>query len=64
MFGMKRIAPILIGATISGCSTTQIADSACRSFKPINWSKNDTSQTKREVVGHNKAYDAICPAKG
>lgn len=26
-------------------------------------SKKDTDDTKRQIIGHNKAYDAICPAK-
>lgn len=27
-------------------------------------SKADTEQTKRQIIGHNKAYDAICPGQG
>ena len=24
-------------------------------------SKKDTDDTKRQIIGHNRAYDAICP---
>jgi hypothetical protein len=26
-------------------------------------SKTDTETTRRQIVGHNRAYDAICPAQ-
>jgi hypothetical protein len=45
---------------VGGCATTDIADSGCKSFKPITWSRKDTPQTQKEIVGHNRAYDAIC----
>lgn len=67
---MKSPKPLLIALTTSiaatsgGCASMQIADSGCKSFKPITWSKNDTAQTKKEVVSHNKAFDAVCPSKG
>lgn len=48
-------------AVTSGCaSTQQIADSSCKVFKPIHWSQKDTAQTKREVVSHNRKFDAVC----
>ncbi len=25
-------------------------------------SKRDTDETKRQIIGHNRAYEAICPA--
>ncbi|MBA2125044.1 hypothetical protein DLM45_02230 [Hyphomicrobium methylovorum] len=49
----------VIGATISGCSSLPI-DSGCKSFAPIHWSRQDTAQTQREVVAHNRAWDSIC----
>ena len=57
---------MLSGFLLTGCatSTPEIADSACRSFKPISMSKADTEQTKRQVIGHNRAYDAVCPGQG
>jgi len=57
---------MLLAFLLAGCatSTPEIADSACRSFKPLSMSKADTEPTKRQIIGHNKAYDAICPGQG
>lgn len=57
---------MLSACLLAGCATAtpEIADSACRSFKPIAMSKADTAETKRQVIGHNRAYDAICPGQG
>lgn len=41
-----------------------VTDTSCKSFKPISHSKKDTEQTRREVVGHNRVFDTICPTKG
>ena len=59
------LAAALISCLLTGCSTlgAVTADSGCRSFQPISMSKKDTDDTKRQIIGHNKAYDAICPAK-
>ncbi len=55
------LAALSIMSLLTGCATDIAGtDSGCRSFKPITWSKLDTTQTKREVVAHNRAYDAIC----
>jgi hypothetical protein len=54
-------AALLLTFPLTGCSTiTAGIDSGCKSFNPISWSKADTPKTKTQVVGHNKAYDAIC----
>ena len=55
------ISSMIVIGGISGCSTLPV-DSACKSFAPITWSKQDTLPTQRQVVAHNRAYDAICPA--
>lgn len=56
---------MLTGFLLTGCATatSEPTDSSCKSFKPIAASVKDTVETKRQVVGHNKAYDAICPPK-
>lgn len=56
---------MLTGCLLTGCATgtAGIADSSCRSFKPIAMSKADTEPTKRQVVGHNKVFDTICKQK-
>lgn len=52
---------MISSAAIEGCSTLPV-DSGCKSFAPITWSKKDTEPTQRQVIAHNKAYMAICPA--
>lgn len=53
---------LLTSSLLTGCATgtVGIADSSCKSFRPISMSKADTTETKRQIVGHNKAYDDIC----
>lgn len=57
---------MLTSSLLAACSTNiaGTADSSCKSFRPISMSKADTEPTKRQVVGHNKAYEAICPGQG
>lgn len=58
-------ASLLTLSLLTGCATnTFVTDASCKVFKPIGASKADTEPTKRQVIGHNRAYDAICPAKG
>ena len=50
-------SPLLLAA----CGTlTPATDGSCKIFRPISNSTNDTVQTRREVVAHNKEYGAIC----
>ena len=58
---LKLLGVLSILCPLSGCATgISGIDSGCRSFKPIAASKADTTGTKRQVIGHNRAYDAIC----
>lgn len=62
-------AALLSGFLLTGCSTGTFeingpTDTACKSFRVIRASKSDTVDTKRQVVGHNKAFEAICPGQG
>lgn len=60
---LTRLAALLSGCLLAGCSTAAVetvTDTSCQSFKPISMSKQDTEPTRRQIVGHNKAYDALC----
>lgn len=58
-------ASLLTLSLLTGCATnTFVTDASCKVFKPISASNADTDKTKRQVIGHNRAYDAICPVKG
>ena len=65
---LKKLMPpasLLMLSLLTGCATnTFVTDASCKAFKPISASKADTESTKRQVIGHNRAYDAICPVKG
>lgn len=53
---------VSIAFSTVGCTSSQmVTDSGCKSFRPIAGSKADTTDTKRQIVGHNRAFDAICP---
>jgi hypothetical protein len=66
---MTKILAACAMSLLTGCASGSIdfngpTDSACKSFKPIRASKQDTEDTKRQVIGHNRAYDAVCPGQG
>lgn len=48
---------------LTGCGTTgsNVPSVACEAFDPITWSAKDTTQTVRQIVGHNATGKAICP---
>jgi len=62
---LTRLAVVSSACLTTACSTSTFeingpTDSACKSFKIIRASKQDTADTKRQVIGHNRAYEAIC----
>ncbi|MFO0202557.1 MAG: hypothetical protein ACK528_05440, partial [Alphaproteobacteria bacterium] len=60
-------AAMLSASLLTGCGTGSVGtviDSSCSSFKPISMSKLDTTETKRQIVGHNRAFEAVCGAGG
>lgn len=62
---MTRVAVLISLCFLTGCAgngAMGVADSSCKSFRPIAMSKQDTTETKRQIVGHNRAYDEICKA--
>lgn len=60
---------LLLSLTIatSGCVSTQgsrpVPDSSCAAFSIIRPSRQDTLDTKRQVLAHNTIYRKICGAK-
>lgn len=57
---------MLTTCLLSACGTAGVVtvDSSCSSFKPIAMSKLDTEPTRRQIVGHNRAFEAVCGAGG
>lgn len=61
----KPLAILSSAFLLTGCSTGGLeingpTDTACKSFRVIRASKSDTVDTKRQVIGHNKSFEAIC----
>ena len=60
---LSALALILL--VLPGCATfTPATDGSCQIFKPISNSTKDTERTRREVIGHNRVYGAICKSGG
>lgn len=58
---LTRLALLFSPFLMTGCATgISATDSGCKSFRPISASVKDTTSTKRQVVAHNRAFDAIC----
>ena len=61
---LTRLAVLPMLCLLSGCAMDTLGiDSGCKSFKPISASKADTTDTKRQVIGHNRAWNSICDDK-
>ena len=66
------VALLLTSLTsVTGCQTMKTPISgtdeptvACAAFAAISYSRDDTKETRRQIVGHNAAYDALCKRKG
>lgn len=40
-----------------------VIDTVCQVVEPIRYSRNDTTETIRQVRAHNAAWDALCADK-
>ena len=48
---------------LQACATTtpiSVTDTSCLAYEPIRYSRKDTEQTRRQIVQHNAAWDALC----
>lgn len=62
MRALKRLVP-LAALLLTACQTTtptSVTDTACLAFEPIRYSRKDTEETKRQIRGHNAAWDVLC----
>ena len=49
---------------MSGCqSTTVIKVPTCDGFSLIYPSRNDTLETKRQILAHNEFYEKVCKSE-
>lgn len=59
----KRLAPLALLLAPASCQTmTPISGTevSCLSFEPIQYSRTDTEETRRQIVAHNAAWDSLC----
>ena len=65
----KLVTPLLLIATISltSCASRETSETsapslaaACVVFEPITASRNDTTETIRQIVQHNRVRSLIC----
>jgi len=64
---LKSMMLCVATIALSGCVTSQgpkpVKDTSCVAFKVIHPSRDDTLDTKRQVLEHNTVYRKLCGAK-
>jgi hypothetical protein len=62
MTALRAISLVCLCLALGGCASngTSLPSFGCTAFKPINWSKKDTRETVRQVVGHNAVGKKSC----
>ena len=62
---LKRAALLSAVLIVTGCQkmtpTAGISSAVCLAFAPITYSRTDTIETQRQVIGHNAAFAEMCP---
>lgn len=51
---------MLGGCVTTGSYATNNTSVACGSFRPIWWSRKDTTDTQKQVVAHNAVGKTLC----
>ncbi|ARA69029.1 hypothetical protein BTV66_11620 [Pasteurella multocida subsp. septica] len=56
---------LLVTSLLIACTnrTTYVINTSCDGFTLIKASRNDTTETLRQVKAHNDTYRAICEVK-
>jgi len=57
----KRLA--LLAVLLPACKTTipiSVTDTSCLAYEPIRYSRKDSEETRRQIIEHNAAWDALC----
>ena len=67
---MKWLPVVALAVTLAGCATcpppqieTRVIDTACTWVKPLTFSKQDTPDTKRQIIEQEKTRRQNCPQK-
>lgn len=51
---------VLLGLCACNAPAPLIIDSSCVAFAPIYASKQDTTETKRQILSHNQSWQSRC----
>lgn len=64
---LKLMTACAVISAISGCAHNPklkaVPDASCAAFQVIHPSRQDTTDTKRQVLAHNTVYRKLCGAK-
>ena len=67
---MKMLAIITLAVALAGCAqepakfeTRMVEVVSSKPYRFIQWSVDDTAETKRQVKGHNRAHQAVLDAE-
>jgi len=59
---LRALLLVMLCLGLAGCATdgTSLPSFGCNAFKPIHGSKKDTTETRRQVAGHNAVGVKLC----
>jgi hypothetical protein len=63
MPSLKKLALLAVLPLLAACKTTtpiSATDASCLAYEPIRYSRTDTEATRRQIIEHNAAWDALC----
>jgi hypothetical protein len=63
MPSLRKLALLAALPLLAACKTTtpiSVTDASCLAYEPIRYSRTDSEQTRRQIIEHNAAWDAIC----
>ncbi|RRN04670.1 hypothetical protein EIM44_04315 [Bibersteinia trehalosi] len=61
----KKLVALAVAALLPACTKTvtyEVTNSSCAGFSVIKASRQDTTETLRQVLIHNTTYRQICDA--
>ena len=63
MRSLRRLALLAVLLPLAACKTTppiSVTDTSCLAYEPIRYSRKDSEETRRQIIEHNAAWDALC----
>ena len=63
MPALKRLSLLAALLLLPACKTTTptaVTDTSCVAYEPIRYSREDSEETRGQIIEHNAAWDALC----